>query len=133
MTTPKKEPVRLYHFTCDHGAAGIEGSGLVRPLGQLAPNARFILGPEWEWRADVAWLTDQAEPDRLALGLTYGTHILCDRMTHRFEVRLTESVRWYLEYLREHRLPSMRALCYEPGSRPAQWWEASEPVPVILG
>lgn len=67
--------MKLYHYTCDHGAAGIGLIGTVQP--RTCPWA-LELPP-------VVWLTDLARPDRDGLGLT-STLLTCDRLAYRYIV-----------------------------------------------
>ena len=110
----------LYHYTCDHGAAGIARDGWVSPLSDRVESPY----PQ----ADFAWFTDLDTPIREALGLT--SHILsCDRTAHRFKVTDATEVARYLDVRRN--LPSLHDLELAPGAMPAHWWIASEPVPVV--
>lgn len=111
--------MKLYHYTCDHGADGIRREGVLRP--HLHP-----------WLPDpLVWLTDLDTPMRDGLRLT--SRILsCDRTAHRFATADCPSVVWWPRFART--LPSRavrEALESEPGALPAHWWVSREPVPVM--
>lgn len=79
--------------------------------------------------APVVWLTDQAEPSRLDVGLT--SRILqCDRMAHRFRVLdASTCVPWnQLRHLGRRTLVNE----LEAFGNPATWWVSTMPVPVAL-
>ena len=64
----------MYHYTCEHGHAGL-GDG-----GWTLPNWNPIIG------AHLTWFTDMDTPDRDTLGLTSETGLLsCDRLTYRYK------------------------------------------------
>lgn len=85
--------MRLYHWTCDHGAQGINRDGVVRP------NPHPLLSME-----PLVWLTDLDAASPWNLGLT--SEILsCNRMAHRFEVEHTATVMPWSAYCRIRRVP----------------------------
>lgn len=98
----------FHHYTCRHGAVGIRGTGWVRP------NAHPLL------RHELIWLTDMAQPQRAALGLT--SHTLdCDRTSYRVTVQTNDAVWWPIWARRldlEVRLKFDRSF----GALPARWW-----------
>lgn len=114
-------PKFLYHFTCDHGAAGIHSDGYVRPAVDLTDKELPLSG-------QFAWFTDLLIPDRNGLGLT--SHILgCDRTAHRFRVTdMTEVERW--TNVRRYHPEMARELEFAPGAMPMHWWLSTKPVPV---
>lgn len=109
----------LWHYTCDHGARGIELSGTVLPNPRTA---EFGLPP-------VAWLTDLDPPDRFALGLTMDS-ITCDRMAWRCTVDAPAAERWFA-YARRCRVPRELRDELEDGRLPAHWWVSETPVAVL--
>lgn len=115
MTTPT-----LYHFSCDDGAAAIDAAGILRPGPQPAlPGVSLV------------WLTDLDTPDRVGLGLSYGTLITCDRTAHRFTAADTSGCIPWVALARL--LPAHLRDAYEadrPGRLPMHWWVSSSPVPV---
>lgn len=134
----ERKPQRLFHWTCDHGEPGIRESGTLLPLTLLNPRAEEIIGPEEAWRAGLIWLTDLEHlPDRESLGLTM-FHIFCDRTAHRFEVDPSALGRarwwpsWCSEKIRGEQIPaSARDLSLTDGARPAHWFVARGPLPVL--
>ena len=107
----------LYHFTCDHHLAGILNDG------QLRPHRHPMLG------RSLVWLTDMAEPDAWALGLT-SRFLSCDRTAHRFRVTDTSTCRRFSTL---KRLPSDVVADLVRFGKPARWWFSTRPVPVVLG
>ena len=121
-------PLPFWHYTCDHGRAGIGESGEVKPLGQFVPDARGRLG-EFGWLAEMAWFTSQVRPDRRALGLT-STLSTCDRIAHRYRVLGATGLIWWptLAVKPSNAVDLEKA----PGARPVLWWVSFAPVPVEL-
>lgn len=107
----------LYHFTCAHGHAGVERDGF------LAPHAHVLL-PEL---GPLVWLTEDPEPDRLAVGLS-STIITCDRMAHRYDVapETVPDLTWW-PFVRDRCAPAVVADLERYG-RPSTWWLARSPV-----
>jgi hypothetical protein len=126
----------LYHYTCEHTRAAIGASGHLMPMRMHAPQAVERIPPEYPWLADTVWLTDLAEPDRGALGLTSFT-LSCDRTAVRYVADNPPAVPfhdWSRGLARDVRKAMLRGLVYtEPEARPASWWVATEPVAVRLG
>jgi hypothetical protein len=107
----------MWHYTCDHGAAGIVRDGLVRP------NRHPLLG------VAVAWFTDLDSGHRQELGLTSDT-LGCDRMAHRFEVA-QEGLLWWPKAARQLQVTTRVRAELETGRLPAHWWLSLEPVAVL--
>ena len=110
--------VRLYHYTCaDHGKPGIDRDGLI--------------WPSFHWRLGerLAWFTDLAEPDALALGLTSVT-LPCDRTRVRYEVAAPESCVPWWQFARDLPREVREDMECAPGL-PRHWWVSREPVPVL--
>src|SRR5918999_1030958 len=108
----------IWHYTCDHSAAGIRRDGLVKPHHQV------VLG------GALSWWTDLDRGHRFAIGLT--SQILrCDRMAHRFEVKDPARLVHWPVFARAERIPRDVRDDLEDGRLPAHWWVASEPVEVI--
>jgi hypothetical protein len=105
----------LWHYTCDHGLAGIG-----KPYGWARP---FSDG--------VVWLTDLDAPVPDALGLT--SHLLtCDRTAHRYRVVDAWAASPWME-MRPYWDPVRRdALEAAPGAMPRHWWVSPVPVRVRL-
>ena len=105
----------LYHFTCDHGRAGIGRAGVI------LPNRRSPL--------QLAWATDLDHPTREQLGLTSIT-LTCDRMAFRY--RILDASAW----LPWHTLPEHEGawslLDLAPGAAPEHWWVTRVPSPARL-
>lgn len=98
----------LYHFTCDHGRAGLEDRGVLRP-----------------WSHGLVWLTDLDVPLREPLGLT-SNMLSCDRTKHRYRVTDDSHCHWWIGHPRRDRSIEI------DGTRPMHWWVSEEPVPVVF-
>ena len=109
--------MRLYHYTCDHGRAGIERDGFVKP------------GLD-----GLVWLTDlldvkRRSKTRQALGLT--SNILnCDRFVHVFEVE--PQAMSYREAVACGLVSRTRHMgLVRPWTREANWYVSVTPVAVV--
>lgn len=127
------EPQRLYHFTCDHGEAGIRQTGSLLPLNlQVAPERLRPLEEQGlGFLSGLVWLTSEPDPPNLALGLT-SFHIVCDRMQHRFSVSDPGQIArclWWPPLIRDFG-PVARELSLNPGAKPGSWWVCRGPVRV---
>ena len=115
----------LFHFTCDHGAAGIVATGTLMPW----PHPLMVQA------GGFVWLTSEAEPERHDVGLT-STTLACDRMAHRFRVIEPDTCLWWPEVrdlLAAYCLLSRdSAYMLEHGRRPDTWWVSPVAVPVVL-
>jgi hypothetical protein len=116
--------MRLFHYTCDHGAERIDGDGFLLPSPHpLLPDA-------------VTWATDLDEPLRPALGLTSDSGLItCDRGTVRYEVQPVEVeagafVPW-VRYARPLSWQVRHALEAARGAMPMHWYVARRPVAVV--
>lgn len=126
-----RRPDRLFHWTCSHGAEGIERDGLVKPGGGDAERMVRLEG------IAVAWFSDLDSPLRAGLGLTslYGG---CDRTQHRFEVDPAELelVTWWPTFRRQVE-PEHRSWAHwkeaTPGVMPVHWYVSRAEVPVLPG
>lgn len=119
--------VTLWHYTCEHGRAGLGNSGTVLPpvmQDRFDPRMAALHAPGW------AWFTDLAVPQRAALGLTRYV-VSCDRIVHRYRVTDTTDVHRWLDVRRRMPARWRDDLESEPGARPAHWWVAAGPVPVV--
>ena len=99
---------------------GIEQDGVLWPR------------PQIRLPVNVVWLTDLAEPDRDALGLT-STMLSCDRTEYRVTVapEAVGAAVWWPVWSRRVEREIREA--YEdaaPGLRPVHWWVSEVPVPV---
>ena len=114
----------LWHYTCDHGRAGIGDRGYLVPGVMLTdrvanlPCSRYV------------WLTDLAVPIRDALGLT-GLIVKCDRVAHRYRVWDETTVRRWVDVARDVPRAIRENLESAPGARPAHWYVSEEPVPAV--
>jgi hypothetical protein len=109
--------MRLYHFTCAHGAKGIEASGL------LVPNRQVTLGGR-----ELVWLTPFAAATAADLGLTR-VRLKCDRMAYRYEVETDLAVPW--SSVRAAFDPrAVQGLEAFPGAKPAFWYVAPTSLPI---
>lgn len=116
-------PVTLWHYTCEHGYAGIGDRGQLWPAYALTNR----IPPEW-WPARLVWLTDLAAPDRAGLGLTSAVSA-CDRTAYRYRVTDDLDVIPWVRVRRQFPADVLEDL---PGTRPRHWYVSSNPVPVIL-
>ena len=120
----------LWHYTCRCSLRGIDTAGRLLPTRRHTPGAVGRIKPAYRWMLDLIWLTDLAEPDGPALGLTRRT-IACDRTEHRYRVTGGRCLRW-AAYARGRVDRGQRErLEAEPGGVPAHWWVATGPVPVV--
>jgi hypothetical protein len=121
--------LRLFHYTCHHGVAGIGRWGHVRPLRQHSPDAAARIPEGYEWMTELAWFTDLSRPDPIALGLTRRI-TRCDRTAFRYTVLEPDLCTPWLDVLPD--MPKVaRKLAMDEGL-PGRWWIATEPVPVVL-
>ena len=104
----------LYHFTCEHGFAGISETGLLRP--NVHPFMRH-LGP-------LLWLTDLPAPSADSVGLT-SERLACDRLAYRYIVHTRAAIRW--SDLRD-RAPRALVEVLESYSAPSHWWVVRRPL-----
>lgn len=119
MTAVVSTRRQIWHYTCDHGAAGIRRDGVVKP------NAQPALGG-----LPVSWFTDLDSSRRFEVGLT--SHIIrCDRMAHRFEVKDPSVLDYWPMLARFLRVPRDVRDELEDGRLPAHWWVSLKPVEVI--
>lgn len=110
----------LYHYTCDHGHSQIDGH-----ICPLAWDDGLAIGTPGVY----AWFTDLAVPIKDALGLTSSV-LNCDRTAHRYRVTGHTGIEpWVPEFRRIWTWG--RELESAPGARPAHWYVATEPVPVV--
>lgn len=112
--------MRLYHFTCSHGAERIERARWLAPHTQVQLDGR-----------ELVWLTDLDAPGRLDLGLTSVT-LSCDRMEYRVTAVVDDAARW-VDYARSLPTPVRRlarALSIQ-ARMPMHWYVSEAPVPVL--
>jgi len=108
----------LWHFTCEHGAAGIGRRGTLKP--HAAPHM-----PEL---GAIVWLTDNSSPtSRYDLGLT-SRLLRCDRMAYRYRVSAPDAIPWAGV---SHRLPVQLCADLESLADPSTWWVSFVPVPAL--
>lgn len=106
----------LYHFTCAHRAPLIQRSG------ELRPSPHPLLG------ASLVWLTDVAESDRWALGLT-SSWITCDRTAVRVCVPPPARIVLWRVWALKRRVPlALLDTLHDDGARPEHWWVSDQPV-----
>lgn len=100
-------PEWLYHYTCEHGHHLIQKE---RPT-------LLRVHPKLKW----LWLTDLAQPDREALGLTSHT-ITCDRTRYRYAVLPTGDIHRWVDVRREFSPQVRDALENTHHAAPMHWW-----------
>ena len=109
----------LYHYTCEHWAMMIGPAGVLRPWYQP------FLG------IGLVWLTDMAEPDREALGLT-SSMLMCDRTEHRYRVTSAADIEPWLLFPSHAADDEFLALFESPPRQPARWFVSRHDVAVVL-
>ena len=109
--------MKLYHFTCDHGAKFIREDGVLKP--RLHP----YLGESF------VWLTPLANPQPRDIGFNRHGRLQCDRMAHRFEVETDQAVPWAEVRSRFGDL-EVQQLERAPGANPSLWYVSEVPLPV---
>lgn len=113
--------MKLYHFTCDHGARHIRETGELRPM--LHP----VLSDH------LLWLTPfgKAAPRQLGLSRGRGSRLKCDRMAHRFEVETDAAIPW--SSIRDQYEPALvEMLECAPGAKPSTWYVSRAPIPISV-
>jgi hypothetical protein len=111
----------LYHYTCRHRAE------LIGRRGVLDPSPQPLLRTRDDRYAELVWLTDLAEPDAEALGLT--SHMLqCDRTEVRYRVVDPSAVEPWRTY--RLRLDRVDVSALELGRRHDRWYVSARPVEV---
>lgn len=111
--------MRLWHFTCMHGFAGLGAHGTLQP----SPHC-FIpaLGP-------IVWLTEDPDPDRDAVGLT-STILDCDRLQFRYRVlSASRAIPWAAV---RHLVPLDVLRDLESFGKPETWWISRAPIRAVL-
>lgn len=109
-----------WHYTCSHSAANIGRRGLLMPTPQIT------LG-----YVRLVWFTDQADPDRDALGLT-SHHLPCDRLEQRYRATTTIAINTWRAWKAANRPDPIAVANLENGRNPDHWYVASVPVLVEL-
>ena len=109
----------LWHYTCDHGHDGIGERGMLLPNLHIQLNVR------------LSWLTDMAEPERLALGLT-NQFTGCDRTRFRYRLERSGHVMpWGMWAALNHPDETLREDLERYGN-PDRWWVGMTPLAVVL-
>jgi hypothetical protein len=111
------KPKTYYHFTCDHGAHGIQRTGV------LLPHRHPLLSKK------LVWLTDLAVPDRWGLGLT-SNWITCDRTLNRVSVQSTATIVPWRGWALLYEIPGALLDVLEENTRPDHWWVSETPLRV---
>lgn len=116
-----KAPELLYHYTCEHGAAGIDASG------ELRPNAHPWLSAQY---GKVVWLTDVGDTvlAGVATGMFPPVMLRCDRLAVRYTV-FADDVRGLVHWpdIRDRFDPDAVA-SLEAGALPSRWWLTRRPI-----
>jgi hypothetical protein len=108
--------VKLYHYTCDHGAERIGPRGTLKPQPLVGSGTAGV----------AVWMTDLDVPFRDALGLT--SHILdCDRTAHQYVVHEPRAVMHWTEARKILPRQYVRALESAPGAMPMHWYVSGVP------
>jgi hypothetical protein len=117
--------MKLWHYTCEHGALALGNSGTLRCAGQLVDEvpALPLGGAEL---LTMVWATDMDPPDAQALGLTSNT-LSCDRTAYRYRVPAHAFTHWGRV---RGTLPGqlVDALELAHGAQPRRWWVSFTPV-----
>lgn len=117
-----RAPDLLYHYTCfDHGQAGIERSGY------LKPNAHPWLAAQY---GPVVWLTDVGDSALagLATGMFPPVSLSCDRLAVCYTVLRddVDGLVWWPDIRMRFDPSAVAAL--EAGALPNRWWLTRRPV-----
>lgn len=106
----------FYHYTCDHGRAGIGDSG------KLLPNGSDDMPL-------VVWVTDLPEPDLVGLGLT-STILSCERWKYRYRVTDERSILPYHQM--QHQIDwRVQLSLHHAGSMPEHWFVSFRPLAAV--
>jgi hypothetical protein len=120
--TPTDLIPALWHYTCAHGADGIDTTRT-----PAAAPGRRLVRPGLD---GYVWATDLDHPVPDALGLTnHLTH--CDRTEFRYRIDDLEAVAYFRPWLIERRTADplrVEALESSPGAMPRHWFVATTPV-----
>lgn len=112
-------PSSLWHFTCEHGYAGIGERGTI------GCNPHLLL-PRL---GQLVWMTDDPNPDRDDVGLTSAT-LSCDRMAYRYRVlSASRCIPWNAV---RHLAPAHILHDLESFGAPDTWWISRAPVRAVL-
>lgn len=114
--------IDVYHYTCRHRAELIGRRGVLDPSPQP-----FLRTRDGERYAELVWLTDLADPDAEALGLT-SHHLSCDRTEVRYRVVDPSPVQAWRTY--KLRLDRTDVSALELGRRHDLWYVSARPVEV---
>ena len=112
---------RLFHFTCDHGRAGIGVRGEIVPL---------IEHPILHCK--VSWFTTLGRPDRESTGLSMH-YTACDRMAYRYIITETENCRPWIGSPERDAAKHQDIIDLELYGDPEHWYIADVPVKARLG
>lgn len=123
----------LYHYTCEHGRAGIGDVGRLLASVDLSEKSAAMAKTDPGLRDLLSWvwLTDLEAPDRDGLGLTMRLS-KCDRTVHRYQVIDPGPgvARWTA--VRRAFNPDLRAeLEGAPGAMPMHWFVARSGVVTV--
>lgn len=119
--------IDLWHYTCSHSRAELGDEGVLLPTADRADVSRLGINA---WPSFFVWVTDMAEPEPNALGLTRN-HIRCDRTEHRYWVTdASDIVPWQHVLDTDPGYASVASLLLSPGADPSRWFVSSGPVPV---
>ncbi len=116
----------LWHFTCDHGHAGLVRDGYLRTLIEQGVSPER-LPAELQFLTRIVWMTDLkvAIPDALGLTRNFTT---CDRTAHRWRVADATMVKPWIDVARQ--FDQHGVLQESFGARPRHWYVSESPVPV---
>lgn len=123
----------LYHYTCDHGRAGLGAKGeLIAPIEQ--PLDQTVVDEMTGWQRGLLhliWMTDLDEPLRKPLGLT-AVSLHCDRTQYRYRVTDDKYVHRWITVRRDWPRKLRDGLEQASGAMPGHWWISLRPVPVVF-
>jgi len=107
----------LYHYTCSHGAEGINASGVIRPFPQP-----FLGG------VSLAWFTEDPDLSYDGLGLQSSVLLTCDRMEHRYKVSQHPFIIRWSKWAAVRRVPLSTVCAFGAGRAPGAWWVSQREV-----
>lgn len=117
-------PLRLWHYTCNHGVTGITADGFVKP------SLNLVLTEAVGAPVMLAWFTDLDVPFEDALGLT-SFSLACDRKAYRFAVTEPDRCTPWAKVRGTYPRGAVARLEECPGAMPMHWWVAAGPVGAV--
>jgi hypothetical protein len=120
----------FYHYTCDHGRAGIGEKGVLRPMHQLVPGVLETAESEDErLMFSLIWVTDLPDPDIDGLGLTKKM-LSCERWKHRYRIANPLPLMRFTDM--QYRFTPQAQMGLTKGdAKPDHWFVSWVPLPAV--